>query len=56
MNRLRRRLQPRGGAGEAQSSTAHAIVTNNAMVHVRGDYLRAELSQIEAQAKADLEC
>ncbi|XP_044359369.1 uncharacterized protein [Triticum aestivum] len=59
MNRLRQRLQPRiSNGGETVSNMARFSAQTScrvAMLRSRGDYLRAELQELEAKAKADLE-
>ena len=60
MNRLRQRLQPRiSNGGDTLSTMARDSAQTScsaAMLRSRGDYLRAELQELEAQEKETLEC
>ena len=56
MNRMRARLQPRIRDQDAGGSVARGTARDPSMLRSRGETLRAELTELEAQAKANLEC
>lgn len=55
MNRMRARLQPRIRDQDAGGSVARGTARDPSMLRSRGETLRAELTELEAQAKAYLE-
>ncbi|XBI73208.1 hypothetical protein VPH35_067000 [Triticum aestivum] len=55
MNRMRACLQPRIGDQDAGGSAARGTARDPSMLRSRGESLRAELTKLEAQGKADLE-
>lgn len=53
---MRQRVQPRIGDQDTGGSVGRANARDPAMLHSSRENLRAELTELEAQAKANLEC
>ena len=53
---MRQRVQPRIGDQDTGGSVGRANARDPAMLRSSGENLRAELTELEAQAKANLEC